>query len=81
MIIQDTYGNYVVQFFYEYLGSKFCWNITNVILERFKKYSVQKFSGNVLVKCVDSYWNLKDVSERLRTVFGGNSVLELYRCK
>lgn len=60
-IIQDCYGNYVVQFCYEFFGCERCIRITDMILQRFPQYSIQKYSGSVLFKCVDSYWSSKDI--------------------
>ena len=51
-IIQDSFGNYVVQFVYECLGEYYCVGITEMILKRFIRYSLHKFSGNVVYKCI-----------------------------
>jgi hypothetical protein len=51
-IIEDCYGNYVVQFCYEYFGSERCARITEMIIDRFPQYSMQKYSGSVVLKCV-----------------------------
>lgn len=51
-IIEDCYGNYVVQFCYEYFGSERCVRITEMIFDRFPQYSMQKYSSSVVLKCV-----------------------------
>ena len=35
-IIQDAFGNYVVQFFFEYFGEEYCLTIKNIILDKFR---------------------------------------------
>ena len=80
-VVQDTYGNYVVQFFFDYFGEKYCWNLTNLILNKFKEYSMQKFSGMTVIKCVTSFWNLENVSERLTNILSEHIIIDLFRCK
>ena len=80
-IIQDAYGNYVVQFFFDYFGEKYCWSLTNLILSKFKEFSMQKFSGMTVYKCVSSFWNLENVSERLKNILNESTIIDLFRCK
>jgi len=58
-IIQDCYGNYIIQFCYEMFGEEKCHRITDIIIERFFQFSIQKYSGNVVFKCINSYWTKK----------------------
>lgn len=51
-IIEDCYGKYVVQFCYEYFGPERCMRITEMIIDRFAQYSMQKYSGSVVLRCV-----------------------------
>jgi hypothetical protein len=60
-LIQDCYGNYVVQFCYEFFGSERCLRVTEMILERFPQFSIQKYSSSVVLKCVEGYWGNKDI--------------------
>ena len=56
-IIQDSYGNYIVQFCYELFGSQKSAGITELILVRFAQFSMQKYSSSVVLKCVAQYWD------------------------
>ena len=56
-IIQDCYGNYVVQFCYELFGETKSSGITEMILEKFAQFSIQKYSSSVILKCLRSKYN------------------------
>ena len=52
-----------------------------MILERFPQFSIQKYSGSVILKCVDTYWANKDTVEKLKYSLNTNSILDMYRNK
>lgn len=55
VIIQDPYGNYIVQYSYEMFGQDRCEEITAEIINKFTQYCIQKFSANVVEKCIVTY--------------------------
>ncbi len=52
-----------------------------MILERFPQFSIQKYSGSVVLKCVESYWGKEDAVEKLKYSLNANSILDMYRNK
>lgn len=60
-IIQDPFGNYVVQYAYEIYKQEVCRPITEKIVQKFAQYSVQKFSSCVVEKCANMYFNVSDL--------------------
>jgi hypothetical protein len=71
----------VVQFCYEFIGGDKSLRITEMIIERFPQFSIQKYSGNVVLKCVDSYWTNRDTVEKLKYSLNANSILDMFRNK
>jgi len=52
-----------------------------MIMERFPQFAIQKYSGNVLFKCIDMYWTNRETIERLKYSLSNNSILDMYRNK
>lgn len=81
-IIQDPFGNYVVQYAYEVYKQEVCRPITDKIIQKFTQYSVQKFSSCVVEKCVNMYFNVsrhftQDIqADILKSVYDNNEALE-----
>ena len=44
-------------FLHENFGYNYCLGVTEKILAKFKDYSIHKYASNVVLKCVDGYWN------------------------
>lgn len=65
-IIQDCYGNYVVQFCYELFGEAKSSGITEMIIEKFVQFSLQKYSSSVVSKCINIYWTNQQYAVRLK---------------
>jgi hypothetical protein len=65
-IIQDCYGNYVVQFCYELFGESRSSGITEMIIEKFVQFSLQKYSSSVVSKCINVYWTDHSYAGRLK---------------
>jgi hypothetical protein len=76
----DSYGNYVIQFCYELFDLERCVGITERILSRFHSYAIGKFSSNVLLKCIATYWVDKQVYTSLRAL-GNTQIVEIFRNK
>ena len=54
-VIQDPFGNYIVQYAYEMYGEAKCKKITDEIVNNFTQYCIQKFSANVVDNCIVNY--------------------------
>lgn len=67
-LIVDCYGNYVIQFFYELVDLERCAGITERILSKFVEYSNNKFSCNVVHKCISMYCNNKHMIQSLKNI-------------
>lgn len=59
-IIQDPFGNYVVQHAYDTFKHEKCRPITNRLIEKLPQYSIQKFSSCVVEKCLSQDFNLSE---------------------
>lgn len=76
-VIQDPYGNYVVQHAYEVYKQERCKPITSRMIQKLPQYSVQKFSSCVVEKCVGLYFNvngllMQDIQANILEVLSGN---------
>jgi hypothetical protein len=80
-IIQDAFGNYIIQFCYELFGEDKCAGITEMITERFPQFAIQKYSSSVVYKCVSCYWVKKESFNRLKQTLTPESIIELFRNK
>lgn len=80
-IIEDCYGNYVVQFCYETLGESKSSAITENIIERFVPLSLQKYSASVILKCINIYWTDHSYVDRLKDSLRPDGILEMFRNK
>lgn len=79
-IIQDPYGNYIIQYILEIWGAETCTNILHVIQENIVSLSLQKYSSNVVEKCFD----LIDGIERnslIEDVFNHSNIICLIKNK
>lgn len=65
-IIQDNYGNYVVQFCYELFGEAKSSGITQMILEKFHQFSLHRYSSSVVWRCINTYWTDKSYVAKLK---------------
>lgn len=54
-VIQDPFGNYIVQYAYETFGEAKCKKITDEIINKFTQYCIQKFSANVVDNLIVNY--------------------------
>ncbi len=79
-LIMDSYGNYVIQFCYELFDLDKCSGITERILSKFAFYAVGKFSSNVILKCISSYWTDKKIYNTLRGLTN-SQIVEIFRHK
>jgi hypothetical protein len=52
-IVQNPFGNYVIQYIFEEWGVDYCKDIYSIIINNIISLSMQKFSSNVVEKCVD----------------------------
>lgn len=78
-IIQDSYGNYVIQFCYELFGESKSSGITEMIIEKFVQFSLQKYSSSVVSKCLATYWKDKSYPSKIKEVLKIDGVIEMYR--
>ena len=78
-IIQDRFGNYVVQFCYELFGEAKSSGITEMILERFSAFSLQKYSSSVLLKCINTYWTDRAYLHRLKDTLKSDGILDMFK--
>jgi hypothetical protein len=53
-LVQNSFGNYVIQTAYENWNSDFCQPITAQFYNKFYTLSLQKFSSNVIEKCLET---------------------------
>jgi hypothetical protein len=60
-IIQDPFGNYVVQHAYDIYKQDRCRPMTERLIQKLPQYSVQKFSSCVVEKCVGLYFNVLSI--------------------
>jgi hypothetical protein len=52
-IIQSPFGNYAIQHVFQEWGFNNCENIVNVIINNIISLSMQKYSSNVVEKCLE----------------------------
>lgn len=52
-IIQNPFGNYIIQHILEEWGPEICKDVTKHIHQNIISLSMQKFSSNVVEKCMD----------------------------
>lgn len=52
-IIQNPFGNYIIQHILEEWGPEVCKDVTKLIHQNIISLSMQKFSSNVVEKCID----------------------------
>jgi len=52
-IIQNPFGNYIIQYIIDSWGVGSCTSVTQVIADNIVTLSLQKFSSNVVEKCLD----------------------------
>jgi hypothetical protein len=57
-----------------------CSGITERILYQFPTYAIGKFSSNVLLKCISTYWTDKRIYSSLKSI-SSNQIVELFRNK
>ena len=53
LLITDQYGNYVLQYVVKLENQEYISTIINLILTNLQKYCCQKFSSNVIEKCIE----------------------------
>ena len=53
-IVQDPFGNYAIQFAIDTYGNVFCKDLINEICANILTFSLQKFSSNVVEKCLEN---------------------------
>ncbi|EAS01738.2 RNA-binding protein, putative (macronuclear) [Tetrahymena thermophila SB210] len=54
-LIQNPFGNYAIQHAYDCYEEEKCEKITAKILEKLQHFSIQKYSSNVIEKCISTY--------------------------
>lgn len=59
LIIQDQFGNYVVQNAFDVYKQETCAPLTDRIIQKFPQYSVQKYSSCVVERCVEMYFSVR----------------------
>lgn len=52
-IIQNPFGNYIIQYILDEWGFTQCKDVVNIINANITSLSMQKFSSNVVEKCLD----------------------------
>ena len=65
-IVQDPFGNYAIQYAIDTFGYDSCENIINEICVNILSLSMQKFSSNVVEKCIE---NCNDVRNPFKILF------------
>ncbi len=53
-IVQDPFGNYAIQHLIEVYGSSLVRGIIHEVVNNILSLSMQKFSSNVVEKCIES---------------------------
>lgn len=51
-IVEDAFGNYAVQYALDNYGYQVCWNLIEHVIKNLLSLSNQKFSSNVVEKCI-----------------------------
>jgi hypothetical protein len=65
-LVQDPFGNYAIQFAFEIYGPCVCRNLLIEICRHILSLSMQKFSSNVVEKCIE---NADEVKFYLKSFF------------
>ena len=65
-IVQDPFGNYAIQFAIDTFGNVECKKIINDICEEVLSLSLQKFSSNVVEKCMENCDNVRKFYFKIR---------------
>lgn len=79
-LINDSFGNYVIQFSYELFLADKCAGITERILSRFAHYATGRYSSNVLLKCISTFWTDRRLYLSLRTLSNAH-IADIFRNK
>lgn len=58
-VVQDPFGNYAIQFAIDTYGKEYCKDIINDICANILTFSLQKFSSNVVEKCIENCEEVK----------------------
>lgn len=53
-MVQDPFGNYAIQHTIDTFGSLYCRSLINDICANILTFSLQKFSSNVVEKCIEN---------------------------
>jgi hypothetical protein len=53
-IVQDPFGNYAIQFAIDTYGNIYCKDVIDKICKNILTFSLQKFSSNVVEKCIEN---------------------------
>jgi len=77
-LIQNSYGNYVIQTAYENWSSDFCQPISSMFYGKFYTLSLQKFSSNVIEKCLETC-NPEVVSVFINEITSFNRISEMIK--
>lgn len=78
-LIGDPYGNYIIQFCFDYFGEDKCEAISERIMSKILPFSLQKYSSAVVYKCVSSYWMNKTTLDRLKNTLNNEIIHEMFR--
>lgn len=52
-VIQNPFGNYIIQYIFDEWGMDYCRDVYNIVMQNLLSLSMQKFSSNVVEKCID----------------------------
>ena len=79
-IINNEYGNYLIQEAYELFGSSFLKGINETIIRLFPSLGCEKYSASVIQNCIKKYWLYDQcIYQDLKASLHQKKILALYR--
>ena len=78
-LINDEYGNYIIQEAYEVFSIDRMTGITEYILKNFSRCACEKYSSNVLQNCVRKYWpRYESIFKSLKNCLENKNITYMY---
>lgn len=65
----------MVQFCYELFGETKSSGITEMIIEKFVLFSLQRYSSSVVGKCINTYWTDKSYVGKLKDALTNEGII------
>lgn len=78
-IIQNQFGNYIIQEAFEQFGERTMQGVSDMLIENFGYYSTERYASNVILKCIREYWHNFSVYDSLREKIRNSDISSMYK--